>query len=116
MVAPILPLVIFLLVMYDVLLTPEFIKWMDALDSVTADRISSVLDRMAEGNWGDYKALSGVSGIFERRLMGKGPGIRLYFCRQGSNAVMILTAGDKATQQRGDIARAQRLRERYLQN
>ena len=49
MVAPMLPLVIFLLGMYDVLLTPEFIEWMDALDSVTADRISSVLDRMAEG-------------------------------------------------------------------
>ena len=102
--------------MYNVLLTPEFIKWMDALDSVTADRISSVLDRMAEGNWGDYKTLSGVHGIFERRLMGKGPGIRLYFCRQGSNTVVMLTAGDKATQQRGDIARARRLRERYLQN
>ena len=40
--------------MYDVLLTPEFIEWMDALDPVTADRVSSVLDRMAEGNWGGY--------------------------------------------------------------
>ena len=110
-----LPLVIFIS-MYDVLLTPEFIEWMDALDAVTADRVSSVLDRMAEGNWGDCKILSGVGGIFERRLMGKGPGIRLYFCRQGSNAVMILTAGDKATQQRGDIARARRLRERYVKN
>ena len=68
-----------------------------------------------DGYWGNYKILSGVRGIFERRLMGKGLGIWLYFCRQGSNAVMILTAGDKATQQRGDIARTRRLRERYVQ-
>jgi putative addiction module killer protein len=100
--------------MYEVLRTPEFDQWLDDLDLVTANRVVLVLLRMAAGNWGDYKPLPGVPGIFERRLMGRGPGIRLYFCRQSSNTIMMPTAGDKSTQQRRDIARAQRLRERYL--
>ena len=99
--------------MYDVVLTPDFREWLDTLDATTADRVLSILDRMAEGNWGDYKPLSGVPGIFERRLMGRGPGIRLYFCRQSGDTLLMLTAGDKATQQRRDITRARRLRGTY---
>ncbi|MCY4367697.1 MAG: type II toxin-antitoxin system RelE/ParE family toxin [Chloroflexi bacterium] len=99
--------------MYDVLLTPEFREWLDSLEPLVADRVLSVLDRIAEGNWGDYKPLPGNPGIFERRLMGRGPGYRLYFCRQRGNTVVMLTAGDKASQQRRDIGRARRLLEIY---
>ena len=99
--------------MYNVILTPEFREWLDTLDANIADRVLSVLDRMAEGNWGDYKPLPGANGIFERRLLGRGPGIRLYFCRQTADSVLMLTAGDKATQQRRDINQARRLREVY---
>ena len=86
---------------------------MDTLDPVSVNRVSLALERMEEGNWGDYKPLPRVTGIFERRLMGRGAGIRLYFCRQSSNVVLALIGGDKASQQRGDITRAQRLREHY---
>jgi putative addiction module killer protein len=99
--------------MYHVLLTPDFREWLNSLDAAVADRVLSVLDRMAEGNWGDYKPLPGVPVVFERRLMGRGPGIRLYFCRQSGDTLLMLTAGDKATQQRRDIGRARRLREVY---
>ena len=99
--------------MYEILQTHEFDEWMDALDPATTDRIASVLDRMAQGNWGDYKPVTGAPGIFERRLMGRGPGIRLYFCRQGSNIIILLIGGDKATQQRTDIRQALRLRRQY---
>lgn len=46
-------------------------------------------------------------------MMGRGPGIRLYFCRQGNRLVLLSTAGDKSTQQLSDIARARRLLELY---
>ena len=84
--------------MYEVLQTPEFSEWLDELDATTADRVLSVLDRVAQGNWGDYKPVAGAPGILERRLMGRGPGIRLYFCRLSANSVVFLIGGDKATQ------------------
>ncbi len=99
--------------MYEILQTPEFSEWLDGLDPTATNRILGVLDRMAQGNWGDYKPVAGTPGVFERRLMGRGPGIRLYFCRQGGDLVLFLTGGDKASQQRSDIAQARRLRERY---
>ena len=99
--------------MYEIRQMPEFSEWLDGLDSTTRDQIVSVLERMAQGNLGDYKPIAGAPGVFERRLTGKGPGFRLYFCRQGANLVMFLTGGVKASQQRSDIARARRLRERY---
>ena len=99
--------------MYEIPQTPEFSEWLDGLDPTATNRILGVLDRMAQGNWGDYKPVAGAPGIFERRLMGRGPGIRLYFCRQGGNPMLFLTGGDKASQQRSDIAQARRPRERY---
>ena len=97
--------------MYQIQRTPEFDEWMSSLDPAVIRRVASVLSRMSAGNWGDYKPLAGVPGIFERRLTGSGPGIRLYFFRSGSNTVMMLIGGEKADQQRGDIARARRLRD-----
>ena len=99
--------------MYDILQTPEFGEWFDGLDPSTTDRILQVLYRMAQANWGDCKPVAGAPGVFERRLMGTGPGLRLYFCRQGSNLILFLTGGDKSLQQRSDIAQARRLRELY---
>ena len=100
--------------MYEILRTPEFDEWLNALAPAATVRVSRALSRMVEGNWGDYKPLAGTQGIFERRLMGRGPGIRLYFCRQGNRIIIILAGGDKATQERRDINRARLIRERYL--
>ena len=99
--------------MYEILQTPEFSEWLDGLDSRTRGQILIVPNRMARGSWGDYKPIAGAPGVFERRLTGRGPGIRLYFCRQGANLVMFLT-GEVKDSQRSDIARARRLRERYV--
>jgi putative addiction module killer protein len=99
--------------MYEVLQTPEFFEWTQTLDASIANRVDNVLDRMEQGNWGDYKPIAGVPGIFERRLLGSGPGIRLYFCRRGSRLIILLTGGDKSTQQRSDIRQALRLSRLY---
>ena len=100
--------------MYEIRRTPEFNEWLNGLDPAMIRHVAAALSRMAQGNWGDYKPLAGVPGIFERRLTRRGPGIRLYFCRIGRNTVMMLVGGDKADQQRRDIARARRLRDDYV--
>ena len=99
--------------MYEVWHTPEFDEWLDGLDQTQGNRVVMAIYNIGEGNWGDYKPLAGANGVFERRLMGRGPGIRLYFCRQSRNVVLMLAGCDKAGQQRRDIARAQRIREGY---
>ena len=97
--------------MYEIRRTPEFDEWAASLDTAVLRRVDSAIRQMSQGNWGDYKPLPNAPGIFERRLTGRGPGIRLYFCRQGMNTVLLLTGGDKASQQRRDIGLARRLRE-----
>lgn len=97
--------------MYEIVRTPEFDEWMASLDTTVLRRVDSAIYQMSKGNWGDYKPLTNAPGIFERRFRGKGVGIRLYFCRQGMNTVLLLIGGDKASQQRRDINLARRLRE-----
>ena len=95
--------------MYEIRQTPEFFEWKRTLDASIVKRVDDALNRMERGNWGDYKPVAGFPGIFERRLSGKGPGIRLYFCRRGGRLIILLTGGDKSPQQRSDIRRAQRI-------
>ncbi|MGH6622512.1 MAG: type II toxin-antitoxin system RelE/ParE family toxin [Burkholderiaceae bacterium] len=88
--------------------TQDFVKWLDALkDIVGRAKILKRIDRLAHGNAGDYKALSG--GIKELRV-NFGPGYRVYYVERGKTLVVLLAGGDKATQRR-DIATALRLAE-----
>ena len=65
-------------------------------------RVVVAVERMAEGNLGDCKAVG--SGVFETRLH-FGPGYRGYFARRGAELVVLLLCGAKPTQQ-ADIHRA----------
>ena len=58
--------------------------------------------RLRLGNFGDVKSLG--SGLSELRIE-YGPGYRVYFTRAGKSLVLLLCAGEKASQQR-DIRRA----------
>lgn len=58
--------------------------------------------RVAAGNFGDMKSVSG--GVSDLRI-DYGPGYRVYFTRRGSLFVILLCGGDKHTQSR-DIKRA----------
>lgn len=80
-----------------------FREWLCSLDDKNAiDRANARLARVRLGNFGDSRSLG--SGMWELRI-DYGPGYRVYFTRTGRSVVLLLCAGEKATQQK-DIRRA----------
>lgn len=82
-----------------------FLDWFNAIkDPVTRHRIRRRLDRVELGNFGDYKILE--EGVCELRL-DFGPGFRIYFADEGDMIVILLSGGDKSTQEK-DIKTAKK--------
>ena len=84
-----------------------FTEWLDSIrDKTTQSRIKKRMDRVEDGNIGDYKQLG--TNLYELRLK-FGSGYRIYFSiyftESDSKTVLILCAGDKSSQTR-DIERA----------
>ncbi len=73
-----------------------FARWIGRLrDHKAVAKVLARIDRLALGNWGDYRALDG--GVFELGI-DWGPGDRVYAARAGKVAVLLLCAGDKKSQ------------------
>ena len=90
--------------MIEVRQTDEFAEWLDGLaDRRALERIAQRVVRLQAGLFGDTKSVG--KGVSELRI-DYGPGYRLYFARKGKLLVILLCAGDKASQKR-DIKRAQ---------
>ncbi|MCC7632557.1 type II toxin-antitoxin system RelE/ParE family toxin [Stenotrophomonas rhizophila] len=86
--------------------TPQFTAWIDGLKDITGRaRILARIRRLADGNPGDHRNLTG--GISELRV-DVGPGYRVYYTQRGNELVILLVGGDKASQQR-DIDKAKEL-------
>ncbi len=66
------------------------------------DRMQARLEKLEEGNFGDYKSVG--EGVFELRFH-FGSGYRIYFAQIGNAIVLLLCGGDKSSQT-GDIERA----------
>ena len=86
--------------------TPEgeepFVEWLFSLkDKVTRYRIEARINRIEQGNYGDHKRFQG---IVEIRL-DFGKGYRLYCGEDGHTLVVLLSGGDKGSQEK-DIAQA----------
>ena len=84
-----------------------FTEWLDSIrDKTTRGRIKKRMDRVENGNMGDYRRLG--TNLYELRL-NFGPGYRIYysiyFTESDSKTILILCAGDKSSQTR-DIERA----------
>jgi putative addiction module killer protein len=80
-----------------------FERWIDTLrDQRAVAKVLTRIDRLALGNWGDYRALDG--GVFELRI-DWGPGYRVYAARVGKVVVLLLCGGDKKSQSK-DIENA----------
>jgi len=93
-------------VVYDLRYTDVFLRWRSALrDRRGAARITTRLERLQSGLWGDAKSVGGD--VMELRLH-VGPGYRLYTTRRGARIVILLCGGDKSSQSR-DIAAAQQM-------
>ena len=90
----------------QVLETEQYGTWIDGVaDLVTKARITSHVNKMRRGLFGDWKEVG--SGVFEMRI-DFGPGYRAYYARHGKIVVVLLGGGEKGSQQK-DIADAQRL-------
>lgn len=79
-----------------------FYNWFKYLDKKTKERILVRLDRLQEGNLGDFKYLDGD--IYELKLF-FGSGYRIYFGNCEDIIVLILCGGDKSSQLK-DIEKA----------
>lgn len=74
-----------------------FLDWVRGLpDRQARARVMVRVQRMASGNFGDYKQLS--EGVCELRI-DYGPGYRVYYARAGSKLLLLLAGGDKRKQQ-----------------
>ena len=87
-----------------------FREWLFRLDPSAYARVAARLLRLSEGNFGDFKNLG--LGIFELRIHW-GPGYRVYFGLRGREAVLLLSGGDKSSQE-NDIRKACSLWQDYL--
>lgn len=86
--------------------TATFLKWQNRLrDPKARTVIAARIDRLASGLAGDAKAVG--DGVMELRIH-YGPGYRIYFIRHGSEIIVLLCGGDKASQS-SDIETARRL-------
>jgi putative addiction module killer protein len=73
-----------------------FEGWIDSLrDQKAVAKVLTRIDRLALGNFGDYRSLDG--GVFELRI-DWGPGYRVYAARVGKVVMLLLCGGDKKSQ------------------
>ena len=97
---------------FQLIESESFRRWFDRLrDPEAVARIDARLTRVTVGNLGEVRNLG--SGLLEMRIH-YGPGYRIYFIREGRSVIMLISGGDKSTQQ-SDIARARALAEEWRQ-
>lgn len=99
------------IIYHDAAGNEPFTNWLNGLrDPATRRRILQRLLRVESGNFGDFKPVG--EGVNELRLF-FGAGYRIYFGEDGDKIVVLLTGGDKSSQQR-DIQQAQAYWKEYL--
>ena len=76
--------------------------WLRKQTPETRAKIQTRIDRVELGNFGDHKSVG--AGVFELRVH-HGPGLRVYYGRDGDLLVILLAGGTKKRQAR-DIERA----------
>ena len=79
-----------------------FERWFDGLDESAAARVLTTITRLELGNFSSVKGVG--AGVFESRI-DFGPGLRVYFGKDGAAIVILLGGGTKKRQAR-DIADA----------
>ncbi len=92
--------------MIEVRTTEVFDKWFASLkDRKAKARIQARIDIVEIGNFGDVSPVG--EGVSELRIF-YGPGYRVYFVKQNSVVVILLSGGDKSSQQT-DIVKAKEI-------
>jgi putative addiction module killer protein len=82
--------------MLEIRQTDIFANWFEDLSDRRAKvRIQARIDRMELGNFGDVAAVG--EGVSELRIH-YGPGYRVYFVQRGTIVFVLLSGGDKSSQ------------------
>ncbi len=82
--------------MFEIRETKQFTTWLSKLKDVRAQtKILVRLDRVREGNFGDYHAVGG--GISEIRIT-EGQGYRVYCTIKNQSIIFLLCGGNKSSQ------------------
>ena len=90
----------------EIVYTEVFEKWLkDLRDQLAKASIASRIERIEDGNFGDYRSVGG--GVSELRV-NVGRGYRDYYTVRQNKVVILLCGGDKSSQKR-DISRAQQM-------
>ncbi len=86
-----------------VLMTEVYRDWINGLgDRAGRARVQVRVDRLAHGNPGQHRVLSG--GVRELKI-DFGPGYRVYYTERRGELIVLLAGGDKSTQAK-DISTA----------
>ena len=72
-------------------------QWFDDLSAPAAAKVAVAIPRLAQGNFSNVKGVG--SGVYEYRV-NFGPGLRIYFGRDGERLVILLAGGTKKRQQK----------------
>ena len=84
--------------MFQIRQTEVYARWFDSLrDRKARARIDVRIRRLSLGNPGDVRPVG--EGVSELRI-DYGPGYRVYFVQRGATLIILLTGGDKRTQER----------------
>lgn len=92
--------------MVEVLRSGTFDRWLSKLkDRRAVARVLVRINRLAAGNPGDVKPVG--HGVSELRIA-YGPGYRIYYLHDGDRVILLLTGGDKSSQD-ADIRQAHQI-------
>ena len=87
-----------------------FAGWLKKLkDKRGQSAIYRVIDRLQEGNFGEHRFCR--QGVWEL-VVNYGPGYRVYYSLIGNTVILLLSGGDKSSQQK-DINQAIEFLKRY---
>ncbi len=91
---------------YEITSTYLFDKWLKGFkDRTTRNKVLARIDRVANGNFGDFKSLG--NNLFELRFF-FGGGLRIYYTIRNHQIVLLLNGGGKSSQNR-DIEKARQI-------
>lgn len=92
--------------MVEVVRSGTFDRWFRQLkDRAAVARVLVRINRLAAGNPGDVKPVG--QGVSEMRIA-YGPGYRIYYLHDGDQVILLLTGGDKSSQD-ADIRQAHQI-------
>lgn len=92
--------------MVEVVRSGTFDRWFRQLkDRRAVARVLVRINRLAAGNPGDVKPVG--QGVSELRIP-YGPGYRIYYLHDGDQVILLLTGGDKSSQD-ADIRQAHQI-------